>query len=71
MDALYDKNQPYPFDYFFEESMRNKMDHTGKPSPASGRGLEDHSDSSSLSSNEEEGSSDEEEESMENDHTHN
>ena len=54
MDTLYDKKQSYPFDYFFEESTKNKMN----PSPhGSGRGLEeDDSDSSSLSSGDEEGS---------------
>ncbi len=65
MDTLYDKKQSYPFDYFFEESTRNKMN----PTPNNDHGgLEDDTDSSSIGSEEEEGSDSEEEEN--NDHTH-
>ena len=61
MDTLYDKNQSYPFDYFFEESTRNKMNPV---STKSSSGQED-SDSSSLGSEEEEGSDSEEETNIE------
>ena len=60
MDTLYDKKQSYPFDYFFEESMKNKMNSVPRhQQQGGGRGIEDQSDSSSLSSSDEEGSEEE------------
>ena len=53
MDTICDKNQPYSFDYFFEESTKNRMDHTSKRKD--GRcGLEELPDLSSESSSEDE-----------------
>lgn len=63
MDTLYDKKQSYPFDYFFEESSKNKMNlEPNSKVVVNGRGLEYDSDSSSISSGDEEGSESDDEE---------
>ena len=50
LDVIYDKNQPYPFDYFFEETTKSKL---SLPTKESLRGLEEDDTSSSDYSDEE------------------
>ena len=49
MDLMHDRSQPYPFDYFFEESERNRHALASTKSQLEDRGLEEKESDSSDS----------------------
>ena len=51
MDMMHDRSQPYPFDYFFEESERNRHALPSTKCQLDGRGLEEKESDSSDSDN--------------------
>ena len=54
MDVIYDKKEPYPFDFFFEETMNSRQDESGSVGVDVKGGTKDLNESKSSESNEEE-----------------
>lgn len=54
LDVIYDKKEPYPFDFFFEETMNSRQDDSGSIGVDVKGGKKDLNESKSSESNEEE-----------------